>query len=297
MNAVLESVRLIDTDAHVIEPPDVWTARMPKKWADQTPFVTRDAAGQSRWKIGDTWFHTVGFYSRAGWMHYPPTAPVEYSDIETASYDAAARLKKMDEHGIATGTVKLTWTGSRALELRQLSLRRDNAAFQKALTAEASQQIPRGMSVEIDGIANADDSEKPLIVSYAVHGPIGAVSGGQLQMGGSLFEASTKSRFASTGRQTPVYFGYPFQNTDAVRIAFAKDMTVKSVPAPEKLMFQKTGAYSFTADSAPGSVTFRRDLVVGNGLYPVNDYSELRGFFEQVETKDREPAVLALAVK
>ena len=100
MNAVLESVRLIDTDAHVIEPGDVWTSRMPKKWADYTPHITRDPDGQSRWKIGDTWFHTAGYYSRAGWMHYPPTAPVEFSEIESAGYDAAARLKKMDEHGI-----------------------------------------------------------------------------------------------------------------------------------------------------------------------------------------------------
>jgi hypothetical protein len=37
MSTIFETTPLIDSDSHVVEPPDLWTSRLPSKWADDTP--------------------------------------------------------------------------------------------------------------------------------------------------------------------------------------------------------------------------------------------------------------------
>ena len=46
---------IIDTDSHVVEPPDLWTSRMSRrKWGDSIPQVRWDDASQMEaWYVGD----------------------------------------------------------------------------------------------------------------------------------------------------------------------------------------------------------------------------------------------------
>ncbi len=37
--------RIISVDDHVVEPPDLWTSRLPRKYADRGPRVSRDRGG------------------------------------------------------------------------------------------------------------------------------------------------------------------------------------------------------------------------------------------------------------
>src|SRR5438876_268052 len=39
-----ELPRIISTDDHVVEPPDLWTSRLPAKYQDKAPHVERDRA-------------------------------------------------------------------------------------------------------------------------------------------------------------------------------------------------------------------------------------------------------------
>ncbi len=218
---------------------------------------------------------------------------IRLADTPSQSYKDSRLLRladlKVDERGGATGTVKLTWTGARALALRQAALRSpDPKAIQRVFVAEAERQLPDGMNVEIDGIANLDEPEKPLVVSYVVRGLIGSAKDGKLSIDGTLFEANTKARFPSERRQTPIYFSCPYQNSDAVRIRFTPMLNLQAAPPSQKLLFQKTAAYSFSTEVSPSDLTTRRDLVVGSGTYPVESYPDLRTFFRQLEEKDHE---------
>ena len=38
--------RIISVDDHVVEPPDLWTSRLPSKYADRAPRVERDQYGR-----------------------------------------------------------------------------------------------------------------------------------------------------------------------------------------------------------------------------------------------------------
>ena len=54
MPLLAESIQVIDTDTHVVEPPDLWTSRLPAKYGDRIPRVLFDEGwGMQRWRVGD----------------------------------------------------------------------------------------------------------------------------------------------------------------------------------------------------------------------------------------------------
>jgi predicted TIM-barrel fold metal-dependent hydrolase len=92
---------VIDADSHVTEPPDLFTSRVPRKWVEVVPRVeTHPRTHHSHWRIGDSWLQSVGYFAMAGWDDYPPFSPFELADIDPASYEASARLTRMDQYGL-----------------------------------------------------------------------------------------------------------------------------------------------------------------------------------------------------
>jgi predicted TIM-barrel fold metal-dependent hydrolase len=99
----VDNIKVIDTDTHISEPPDLWTSRVPARWKDIVPKVVHnDATGHGHWRIGDYWLMGSGFYAVAGWKDYPPNGPqdLEHPDVDKGSWDPQERLKRMDEFGI-----------------------------------------------------------------------------------------------------------------------------------------------------------------------------------------------------
>ena len=92
---------VIDCDTHITEPGDVWTARLPAKYADQAPHIVRDDNGYDNWAIGGSKpFIPVGHTAVAGWPEPFPAAPRNMDEVPEAAYDAKARLAYMDSVGI-----------------------------------------------------------------------------------------------------------------------------------------------------------------------------------------------------
>ena len=46
----LEDMILISVDDHVVEPPDMWEGRVPKKYADQVPKLITQDDGTEAWE-------------------------------------------------------------------------------------------------------------------------------------------------------------------------------------------------------------------------------------------------------
>lgn len=96
-------LKVIDTDTHISEPPDLWTSRVPAKWKDVVPHVERNPeTGYQHWRIGDYWLMGTGFYAVAGWKDFPPHGPVDLDQegVDAGSWDPAERLRRMDQFGI-----------------------------------------------------------------------------------------------------------------------------------------------------------------------------------------------------
>ncbi|MEX5712189.1 amidohydrolase family protein [Parafrankia sp. FMc6] len=99
-DAFVDQLKICDVDAHVLEPPDLWTSRMSTKWGDEAPHIVR-INDRDTWFIGDTRVGTaVGGQAQAGWNAPYPDTPLYYEDAHPGAWKAAERLAWMDENGI-----------------------------------------------------------------------------------------------------------------------------------------------------------------------------------------------------
>ncbi len=106
---------MVSVDDHAIEPPDVWTKRMPVKY-DRTeiPHVEEVEVDSARLQLGATAHGRVQSWVYAG-KNYPSIGlnavagkdprtwdvePARYDDMQPGCYDPVERLKDMDEDGV-----------------------------------------------------------------------------------------------------------------------------------------------------------------------------------------------------
>jgi predicted TIM-barrel fold metal-dependent hydrolase len=102
MSMIADRIPIVDVDSHVIEPPDLWSARMPKKYADIQPRVVHvDSRGEDFWLIGDIPASTAWGLAAAGWHEHLPSHPKRFEDVPDTMYNATARVRALDEHGVA----------------------------------------------------------------------------------------------------------------------------------------------------------------------------------------------------
>jgi hypothetical protein len=198
----------------------------------------------------------------------------------------------MDEHGEVTGTVKMTYMGAPALTWRHRSLSGDDASLNRELRTNLEHLLPGGMEVKVASIEKLTSYEEPLVVSFNVKGPIGAPTGKRLLIPGDIFVSNEKASFPHEKREIPVYFDYTHMVQDAVRVHLPPSIKVESLPTPEKEQMQTFALYTLTAESAPNSITVRRNFSLAEFLFQPKEYPDLRSFYNKMETKDQESVVL-----
>jgi hypothetical protein len=201
----------------------------------------------------------------------------------------------MDEQGVATGTVKMTFIGDPAISWRQTSVTGDASSLERELHDSVEHLLPQGMDVKVASIEKLDDYESPLIVTFNVKGPIGSSTGKRLLFAGDIFETNSKPTFPHEKRETAVYFHYSYFNQDAVRVNFPPVFSVESLPTGMKQQLQTYALYALTTSATPTSVTVRRDYTLGEIVYGPKEYADLRAFYNKFETKDQESVVLTVA--
>jgi predicted TIM-barrel fold metal-dependent hydrolase len=99
---VLESVWMLSSDSHIIEPPDLWTDRVPEHLADRCPRVVR-------LEDGDWWFvdgvRTMSFLGIQTGDRFEKDATElrvsgQFAEVRPAAYDPAAYLAENETDGI-----------------------------------------------------------------------------------------------------------------------------------------------------------------------------------------------------
>jgi len=88
--------RLVDSDSHINEPPDLWSSRVPAKYKDRAPRM-------EHFEQGDAWVLegvkdpiNFGSNAAAGIPLAERSAWVRWEDIRPGGYDPKARLVEMD---------------------------------------------------------------------------------------------------------------------------------------------------------------------------------------------------------
>jgi hypothetical protein len=201
----------------------------------------------------------------------------------------------MDEHGEATGTVTMSYRGAAALHWRQNYLRGDETSLKRDLQTSLENLMPGGMDIKVNSIQSLEDYEQPLIVKFDVKGQIASSTGKRLLVPADLFVANEKPTFPHEKRELPVYFNYPSATLDAVRVKFPASLVLESAPAAQDLPYEQRAAYQLKSEPQGNSVTVRRTMMVGDIMYSKDEFSKLRAFYNQLESKDQEPVILKVS--
>jgi uncharacterized protein len=106
MNIEADRLPIIDADTHLTEPPDLWTTRVAAKYRDRAPRVeAHPETGQLRWRLGDTWLAADTGFSRLAGRQEENVFPRSWAEVDPACYSAVARLKWMDNEGMAAQVI------------------------------------------------------------------------------------------------------------------------------------------------------------------------------------------------
>jgi predicted TIM-barrel fold metal-dependent hydrolase len=100
MTLIPTSDWLISVDDHVIEPPNVWLDRLPRRHHDRAPRMARGDRG-AVWQYEDKLVHTAGLSVAAGKAKEEfGLDPVSFDEMRPGAYDPVERIKDMDRAGI-----------------------------------------------------------------------------------------------------------------------------------------------------------------------------------------------------
>ena len=90
----------ISADDHVVETPDVWTARVPNALKSRAPHLEQQSDGSERWVL-DGQVLLGGKVATVGALMTDRTKdPTRWADVPSAAYQPADRLKAMDAAGV-----------------------------------------------------------------------------------------------------------------------------------------------------------------------------------------------------
>jgi predicted TIM-barrel fold metal-dependent hydrolase len=98
---ILSDLKIIDCDAHLTEPPDLWVSRVPASLRTRVPEL-RNVDGIDAWYYKDkVWASTGGNTIRTGRQKVLGTHILQpYSEIDESAYSAAHRVGLLDDMGI-----------------------------------------------------------------------------------------------------------------------------------------------------------------------------------------------------
>lgn len=196
------------------------------------------------------------------------------------------------EDGTLKGDIVLEFKGAEALEHRLDAVDRDEAGRKKDLEDEVKQWLPAGSVVKMSVAQGWEDSDTPLAARFSVEVPNYATNAGKrLLVPAFLFQLKQNQAFAHSQRKYPVYFPYPFTDTDVVTMKVPAGFTLDSVPQPEdaKLPYAR---YQNVSNFDGLQLVTQRQLAFNAIFLPVERYSELKTFFGKVQAGDEQQAVL-----
>ena len=100
MTTATRQYRLISADSHVNEPPDLWTSRVPSRFADRAPRIESFDQGDAWVLEGVADPINFGMNACAGLPPEEMTGWKRFDEIRRGGYDPVARLAEMDEDGV-----------------------------------------------------------------------------------------------------------------------------------------------------------------------------------------------------
>jgi hypothetical protein len=181
--------------------------------------------------------------------------------------------------GTLRGELIMELDGPEALEHRLESLRSDDNGRKETLEQETQSRLPAGAIVKLVDTKGWDSTTGPITSRFSLEIPGFASSTGKRLIGPSLLLSPLqKDVFASDFRRYPISFTYPIDEADEVQIKLPEEYSLEVLPYRRKAGLPYAG-YETVSSMADNTLTTRRNLHLDGSLFPPEQFSELKEFF------------------
>jgi hypothetical protein len=226
---------------------------------------------------------------------YPNLGSTPASKSKDAILRREADLKLSSDGGLS-GKVVFLYFGQEALSMRLEAIRKDEAERRKELEESLKGMLMQGAAVKLVKVEGWEDSGAPLRTEFEVDIPNFAVpTGRRLILPLGVLHAHEKNPLATPRRTHPVYFGYPHESYDEVRLELPAGIEVESLPANAKAD-QGAVYYELSAKKNGNTIEMMRTFRISGALYTLDQYSKLSSFYDHVLEGDSRQAALRVAV-
>jgi len=228
---------------------------------------------------------------------------------------------QLSPDGRLHGTMQVRFFGQQALELRLQNLGLTEQERADHLSTRIREWMSGSVSMEHLTASGWDSSEDPLSADLQIS--LSAAPGPDHGVLLPLFVSVARhpNPFVSSVRDYPVYFKYPFEEVDHIRVVLPLGMTWEHPLSKLRFTFDLPGmrisppvesgaaslrrrtpgdvvgaAFLSTPVRQGDSLVVDRALFVAVGTVRLEDYSKLRDFFAGVTAADAEAVAIRLAV-
>jgi hypothetical protein len=200
---------------------------------------------------------------------------------------------KVLEDGTVDGELTVSFNGIEALKRRQDASDEDDEGRRKMALDELKGWLPAGATVELQGNINWEETAQPLRMVSHIHAPqLATVAGHRILVPAAAFSTNRTHPFQSDKRIHPIYFSYPWQETDDLTFELPAGARVEDLPKGRKGDEARVAWLSTEYESAPGKVHVHRHAVVEMIVLLPKYYSAIRTFFDEQRASDEERMVL-----
>jgi transglutaminase-like putative cysteine protease len=197
----------------------------------------------------------------------------------------------LSEDGTLEGDVRVEFNGHFAVERKREMDEESDTEREESIKEEIKSQMSAAEITNIT-IENVTDHVKPLVFSYRLRFPGYATrTGKRLFLQPAFFQHGLKPIFATATRKYPIYFHYPWSESDDVEFALPKGYALDNADAPSPFGSGEISAYkpSLAATTDGSALIYKRSFFFGGGgalMYPVESYTNLKAYFDQVQKQD-----------
>jgi hypothetical protein len=240
--------------------------------------------GKLHWK--HTW--TNGVRQTDGGTRMADTPGLTYKDNQM---DRFADLT-LDLDGKLHGIIRINMTGTEALRWRQTVLSGDQEDAKKEFDQYLQESVPPGVEVKTNHFVGLTDSKNPLMAQVDVNGSLGTSTGKRVFVPAVFFEGSAKPLFVQAKRESPVDLHFPYSVHDQFNLTLPPNLTAESVPKESNVPFSPHADYVAKFVVKGNTYAYGRLMILANPFYKLDEYPQLRGFYQKTNAEDQAQLVL-----
>jgi hypothetical protein len=194
--------------------------------------------------------------------------------------------------GSIAGTVEVDFSGIQGAMAREAQRKQDQTGRTNALEKEIKGWLPTGTDFQITKIASWDDIEQPLQVRGTIKlSSYSSMAARSMLMPLDPFEAEQAGDFTEQSRHNAVYFPYPYEEIDDVKVHAPPGYSIEALPKSQQMNLG-AATYEISVSSQGSTVEVNRHLAIKGVLFAKDAYPTFRAFFGAVRTDDNAQMVL-----